>query len=354
MSLNINNNNFTDDVQNDANANREGLIKQITDKTDSTISLSESNNDEEMTEKFVNLLNNLIFVEYPNKEDSRRLEIIPKGLLNLRNLLETRIIDTYAMPIYYSYPLFRSNILGTKIGLIAVVAFTPLEGKFYMEMIFEINGKQTTIFSKEKETSFNKIIDNIRVILRRVYIVLSQEDETLQPVFDEHETKIKALLDQLHNDIKDYPSLVNKFKPELDRILDVVYTSTATAYSNLDRASITSVTAFSNLLQEINVGNNQYVNSIKTSSTNAIDIFLSSNQANLNTLYSSWTNFHKNLLTELNKHKQVLQTNSSFTFDLGLYYNITDIMSSILSIYQNFVSNLQNALNIEKINLKYM
>jgi hypothetical protein len=217
-----------------------------------------------------------------------------------------------------------------------------------MQMIFEINGKPTTIFSKEKETSFNKIIDNIRVILRRVYIVLSQEDETLQPVFDEYETKIKALLDQLHNDIKDYPSLVNKFKPELDRILDVVYTSTTTAYSNLDRASITSVTAFSNLLQEINVGNNQYVNSIKTSSTNAIDTFLSSNQANLNTLYSSWTNFHKNLLTELNKHKQVLQTNSSFTFDLGLYYNIKDIMSSILSIYQNFESNLKNALNIEK------
>ena len=73
MSLNINNNNFTEDVQNDANANREGLIKQITQKTDSTISLSESNNDEEMTKQFVNLLNNLNFVDYPYKEDSRRL-----------------------------------------------------------------------------------------------------------------------------------------------------------------------------------------------------------------------------------------------------------------------------------------
>ena len=45
------------------------------------------------------------------------------------------------MPIHYSYPLFRSNILGTKIGLIAVVSFTPMEGKFYTDMIFEVNGQ---------------------------------------------------------------------------------------------------------------------------------------------------------------------------------------------------------------------
>ena len=94
-----------------------------------------------MTNQVVNLLNNLNFVDYPNKEDSRRLEIIPKGLLNLRNLLETKIIDTYTKPIYYSFPLFRANILSTKIGLIAVVAFTSMEGEFYMDMIFEVNSQ---------------------------------------------------------------------------------------------------------------------------------------------------------------------------------------------------------------------
>ena len=110
MILNINNNNITEDVQNDTNENREGLFKQITDKTSLTISLFESNNDEEMTNQVLNLLNSLNFIDYQNKEDSRTLEIIL--IINLRNLLEIRNIDTYIIPIHYSYPLFRSNILG--------------------------------------------------------------------------------------------------------------------------------------------------------------------------------------------------------------------------------------------------
>ena len=170
INLNLNINNDIDDIKNNENTIIKGLIKQITNKASSIISLNENNNDEKMTNKIFNLIKNITFIIYNNEKENKR--IISKGLLNLRNLWELKIIDTYAMPIYYSYPLFRSNILGNKIGLIVVVTFRPMEDKFYIDMIFEINGKETTIFSQEKHTSFNDIIDNINKILRKVYYLL--------------------------------------------------------------------------------------------------------------------------------------------------------------------------------------
>ena len=122
INLNLNINNDIDDIKNNENTIIKGLIKQITNKASSIISLHENNNDEKMTNKIFNLIKNITFIIYNNEKENKR--IIPKGLLNLRNLLEMRYIDTYAMPISYSYPLFRSNILGIKIGLIANVTFT--------------------------------------------------------------------------------------------------------------------------------------------------------------------------------------------------------------------------------------
>ena len=43
-------------------------------------------------------------------------------------------------------------------------------------------------------------------------------------------------------------------------------------------------------------------------------------------LYESWEEFHKNIIPELNNHKEEFKKNSSLTFDLGLYYNIKDII----------------------------
>ena len=140
----------------------------------------------------------------------------------------------------------------------------------------------------------------------------------------------------MHEDIKDYPLLENVFKLELDRILNIVNVTTTTSYFNLNNSTIS---AFSDILQQIKNLNNEYVNKIKTSLIDTIQVFLISNKNNLDILYESWEEFHKNIIPELNNHKEEFKKNSSLTFDLGLYYNIKDILSSILSIYQNFINN---------------
>ena len=71
ISLDHNNNNFTDDVQDDKNANREGVIKHIVNNDISDISLldDDSVNDENISNQIKNLINSkkISFENYFNK-----------------------------------------------------------------------------------------------------------------------------------------------------------------------------------------------------------------------------------------------------------------------------------------------
>ena len=195
MSLDYNNNNFTDDVQNDENAIRKSNIKKLTNTINSKISLSdESSDDETITEQVSNSLNNFNFVDYENEE--RRLETIPKGFSNLRNLQEFTV-DTFHQPIYYTFPIFRSHLLGAKIGLIAVVSFQPVNDKIVMQMLFDVgNGEDPkVIFKEEKIMSFNNIVKNIRQVTNQIYAFLEdRNDFEIQPIFDKYEENIKTQL----------------------------------------------------------------------------------------------------------------------------------------------------------------
>ena len=113
ISLDHNNNNFTDDVQDDKNANREGVIKHIVNNDTSDISLldDDSVNDENISNQIKNLINSkkISFENYFNK--IKKTNSVIKGINELRRNLETLNINTYGMPIYFTYPIFRTHLL---------------------------------------------------------------------------------------------------------------------------------------------------------------------------------------------------------------------------------------------------
>ena len=173
----------------------------MTENIESTIILSNEENNEEITYKILDLLNNINFIEYNN---NRKLNNIEKKLNNLRNLQETEIF-TYSMPIHFNYPLFKSNLLSEKVGLIIYINFNPKNGSFYIKMNFNANGKLYEVFSFEKSTNFDEIIENIQITLRKIYIILVNDKNIVQPVLNEFELKIKEILDDFYNEIKILP-----------------------------------------------------------------------------------------------------------------------------------------------------
>ena len=120
-SINFDKNSFVYEVEDDENIKRGGFVKQITNNINSIITLNEISNDETLTNKISNLLNNINFNDYNNE---RRL--IERKLNGLKNLQESFEINIYALPIIFSYPLFKTHLLGAKITLITSVIFIPL------------------------------------------------------------------------------------------------------------------------------------------------------------------------------------------------------------------------------------
>ena len=197
--------NFTEDIETDQSVNRGTLIKQIKNDYTSTITLSNNTSNEELTKKINNLLKDVGF----SKNDNRNLVDYEKKINNLRYLQENNISDTFEKTLHFYYPLFKSNLVGATVGLIADVVFMPMDGNFYIKMNFDANGKLYNILNEEKQTNFNNILTNINNILREIYIALYEDSKTVQPIFDEFQSNITNSLAEFYNEIKIFTTIQN-------------------------------------------------------------------------------------------------------------------------------------------------
>ena len=325
--------------------NIKSIINQFSNNISSVIFLYEHSNNEEINNKIFNLLNILNFTNY--NYDVRKLQV--ENLTNFRNLYYE--IDAYGLPIFFNYPLFEVNILGVKIGLLASVIFN---GKFYNEMFLEINEESIILFSEQKQTNFYKILDNIYYIKEVIYLILIDEFSSNRQIFDEYEIKIKEQLNRLYIDIPFQPQIdSNYFIKELNKILYLIKDSISNNFNYVYENTSNAIDKYNDLLSTIQSNNEQYIQLIKTTLNSSIENFTSINKGNIDNLYDSWIKFYENISLELEKRNEELNSNQTFTFDIGLYYNIKDEIESILNIFQNFIINLNNTLNIEHNKFKF-
>jgi len=290
-------NNYNLNVENDLNTNREGVIKQISNNITSEISLfGDIQNDKELTTKISNLLKSINFEPY--QLNRRRLNIISKKLDNFRDLLQTEI-EIYKLPIYYKYPLFKSHLLGAKIGLYIEVAFSPNNGYFYMKMIFNINGEEKVIFSEKKHTDIASIAENIYSITSEVYTIFTDNAKQIQPLMDDYEIKIGEQLLYLYQNISDYPKVANVFDEELNRVLDYVNQTTANCYNAAHGNTSIANSLLYDILNENNLVSQSYLNQIYEKSNSAINSFIDENEKELDNLYETWNEFYTKSIQQL-------------------------------------------------------
>jgi hypothetical protein len=259
------------------------------------------------------------------------------------------------MPLHFNYPLFKSNLLGAKVGLIASVTFTPINfGKFFMKMIFDVNGKSETIFEEVRETNFHDISDNIRTITRYIYANLEDEGKVRIPnILTNYAQKIEEKLVSMNNEFNNNPTLKKEvFTQELRRIVEVVSKAIAQSFSTALEKTNSTTSFYYQLFADIRNGKEENSNNIESTSIVAMNEFIELNKQNLKTLETSWNDFYTKANEELAYRIQQHKTNKSMTFDTGLYYNIKDKMKSIVKIYQDFTNNLIASIDIEKTKFK--
>ena len=321
-------------------------IDQMINNVTSTISLSQKDslNNEEISDKISNLLNELNFINYFQNEENQN------ELLNNRNL---EYINTYALPIYFSYPIFNKNILGFNYSLAAIIDFVPISNSLDMNLILAINKKEYIIFSEKREINFGDIINNINDIKIKIYSIFLKEENIFQSIFNEYEEKIKDLINELNNEKEYYPLIENTaFNNELNKILKAINESTVTIYNRVYNSSIKSNQNLNSLFEDIKNNNEENVNQMIQITNSNIDSFINSNKNNLDILYDSWKEFYQNIIPILNNFQTQIENDHSFNFDIGLYYNIKDEIKYILYIFDNFVDNLKKSLNTEENKFK--
>ena len=138
------NSNFSDETLNETFSTRNDFIKELSQSFESNMTLKSNDIDETYINEIKHLLNNISFIKYSPKEltkienEKRRLNSkkINNKLLSINQLrnLDTLIIDPYYQPIYLDFPLFKSNFVGAKFGLVTKIGFSPSIGLFTVEL----------------------------------------------------------------------------------------------------------------------------------------------------------------------------------------------------------------------------
>ena len=343
-------------VQDEQSSIKQNLIEGINTEINSITLLNEDESEvnEELTNKINTLMKNVNLDNYNNVSKKRKLEFIPNKQFERKIRKLNYDIETYANPIYFTYPLFRTNNLGMKIGLLAKVEFLPVSDEIKMKIIFNLNGEETEILTVEEKTDFNSIIQNINKIMENAYLVIKEIESNITLTLNELQLKVDEEIQKLSDLLSNIKVNNTVFYEELKLLLTFVNETTANCYNicweNTNKTNETFV-----LLEE-DIKNNKIgnVESIITNYQSSLENFLILINDNVTSLYEIWNEFYTNSSKQLDILITKIKNEERITIETGVYYNLKDLMKRIVNIYENFNYNLLQSIKDENATIYYL
>ena len=353
------NSNFTDETESEVLSQRRNLIEEIKQDFNSKMKMTSEEVDENLTNKIQDLLSNVKFKKYKplSSNDKRILGAFSiKQLNGLSNEEQTRklqsnINDYYYQPLFFDYPLFRTNLFGAKIGLIARISFTPQNGLFTTKLFLHHDNDQLLLFEKETYSNFGDIIDKIDEVLQKAAFYITEDiEKKIQVEYDLIADKINEQLNLLYASIDKFPGFINIFHDPLEELLQSIYEASANCYNKVYTTSQTAVNTYNKLYDNINQGQNKYLNFILETSQSTITDFVQDLINQLNKIYSASQIFFpkvkEDVAYQLDLIKKRFDTNFTH-FDICTYYDINDALNEIKHIFNDFESGIKNATIME-------
>ena len=354
------NSNFSDETEAEVLSNKKNLIENINQKFESKMTLNSENENEELTNKIQNLLSKVNFVKYNplTSADKRILGAFSiKQFNELSNeeqtrQLQTTINDFYYQPLFFDYPLFRTNLFGAKIGIIARISFSPQNGLFTSKVFLHLENNQILLFEKETYTNFGEIIDKIDEILQRAAFYITEDvEKKIQVEYDSIKDRINDELNNLHAVMERFPGFINIFHEPLEQLLNDIYEASANCYNAVYLRSEKTVTKYNELYDDIKNNNeNSYLQYILGESETTINDFIQDIIDQLNKIYTASQNFFPSIKSDVQHQLDLIKDryDTNFTqFDICTYYDIEDKLNEIKNIFNNFESGVKNATIME-------
>ena len=347
--FNINDDNiFLSDTEGNNFATRDPFIKSLTEKLDSSLTISSSEKNETLGNEINKIIESKNLINYNNNESKLRL-------LNNNKLRKNDdiISEPFRQPFVFTYPLFNIDFLGVKIGLFSKVAFLPITGDYRIEFFFNKNGQLESITSKHIETNFDSIINSIDDIIDRLRVLIENSVALeIKEIYNEKEKILDQQLNNLFKGISIAPDLSDIFQDPLKELFNTIKSASVNCYNDaIDNAELVEKN-FNVLSTSINNGEQINIKNIIDISKNDIDEFINDHQNDANSIYEAAQIFYPGIRNSIEKRLAVLKQNDSlddFNFDITSFYDIKDIYNQVINIMNNFKIRIENAIYIENL-----
>ncbi len=348
-NFNINDNNiFLSDIEGNNFATRDPFIKSLTEKFDSSLTISSSEINETLGNEINKIIKSKKLINYNNNESKLRL-------LNNNKLRKNDdiISEPFRQPFIFTYPLFNIDFLGVKIGLFSKVAFLPITGDYRIEFFFNKNGQLESITTKHIETNFDSIINSIDDIIDRLRVLIENSVALeIKEIYNEKEKILDQQLNNLFKGISIAPDLSDIFQEPLKELFNTIKSASVNCYNDaIDNAELVEKN-FNDLSASINDGEQINIKNIIDISKNDIDEFINDHQNDANSIYEAAQIFYPGIRNSIEKRLAVLKQNDSlddFNFDITTFYDIKDIYNQVINIMNNFKIRIENAIYIENL-----
>ena len=289
-----------------------------------------------------NKINNNIF---DKKIFTGNLKDFP-DISKLRNL----DIDSYSIPIKFSYSIFKSDLGGVKFGMSALVTFYPQNLTSYILILFNTNEENIILFEKEESSNITNAFPLMKNI---IYEVSSYLIKLVKSIKDKSTVWVNIInneFKQISDNLKKFNDISNVYVEPLNEIIKKTKRVSQISFDNIHNKINESERNLNQLHNNILL--NQELNNIQINeeTKNEFNNYI---EEMINTIKF----LHDNIIKFIDDIKLNLNAFNEKTLDISLYYSIIeeiDLCSNVYSLLD--MTNINNAILKEKedFNLYYI
>ena len=128
-------------------------------------------------------------------------------------------LDGFSVPIMFSYSLYKSNIVGVKIGMSALVKFDPKTLTSHVKLILINNDVQTILLEKNETSTIQGSFQLMDKIINQVTKDLISLYTSIKSKTNNWIKKVNTELKKISNNIKKYDDISKIFIDPLNNLL---------------------------------------------------------------------------------------------------------------------------------------
>ena len=341
-------------------------VNSLIDSVEVTVDMNTNFDKNLEDEKVKEIQNKLNDIKFSSKTPSNRLRLISneeyekniklqienrKSINNLRNLQTGEFTSSMEYPFHFNYEIFKTNMLGVQIAIVASIKWQPAEGTIIIELYYVRGKSQPSKIKTEKIliNNFAEVTYSYKTVLMTIFTYLQTE---ILGYINEYDINISE--DNFDKYIQNFNKTIgplstlfaNYLQADLEKfkqgIMDSKY-----CYNNLfDDMENNLLALLTTIEDQIKAGTQKEINDIVNESKTTVINLINKQNQNLTNLIDSVNTFIDKSVKTINALKDYERVSVDF------YYRSKEIFKRVDVLIDNYESTLKSSIDAEFLQLQ--